>query len=92
MVLKSIYSDYDSGHTTILDLNSTKLNGSGVGLSDPATVKPTITINKTGKAGYGFKKEPRPFYFLPFPMKEKSLYKLPRNLSVPLTLVCLLKL
>ena len=48
MVLKSIYSDYDSSHTTILDFNSTKLNGSGVGLSDPATVKPTITINKTG--------------------------------------------
>ena len=56
MVLKSIYSDYDSGHTTILDFNSTKLNDSAVGLSDPATVKHTTTINETGKGGYGFKK------------------------------------
>lgn len=54
MVLKWIYSYYDSGHTTILDLTPHRLMIQAVGVSHPATVKDVTTINETGKAGYGF--------------------------------------
>ena len=67
MILKSIYSEYDSGYTTIHDFNSTKLNNSAVGLSDPATVKPAPLLTRPGKRETALRNSLDHFTFCRFP-------------------------